>query len=166
MEGWDPPSDILCSGTGAKAYAPGGAMLDENQWKQTWRKESRGRQMKIGGLPGGGRACRLGRNFFFFSWYIYFSSWVFCVAFRLSLLLVSKGSSLVAVHRLLISVASLVAEHRLQGTGSVVAAHGPGWSVACGIFLDQGSDWCYCALQGRFLTTGPPRKPPLLLFVV
>ena len=50
----------------------------------------------------------LSPDFFFFS-----RSWVFSVACRLSLVLVSKGYSLVVVHRLLISVASLVAEHGL-----------------------------------------------------
>ena len=68
--------------------------------------------MQIGGLPGGG-----GRNFFFFAclliFFFFSRSWVFSVACRLSLVLVSKGYSLVVVHRLLISVASLVAEHGL-----------------------------------------------------
>ena len=68
--------------------------------------------MQNGGLPGGGGACRVGRNFFFFFllYSLFFSSWVFGVACGLSLVLVSKGYSLVAVHRPLISVASLVAE--------------------------------------------------------
>ena len=38
------------------------------------------------------------------------------------------------------AVASLIGEHRLQSTGSVVVAHGFSCSVACGIFLDQGSN--------------------------
>ena len=44
------------------------------------------------------------------------------------------------VHRLLIVVASLVAEQGLQSTGSVVVAHRHSYSVARGIFLDQGSN--------------------------
>ena len=68
----------------------------------------------------------------------------------------------VAVRRLLIAVASLVAEYRLQAcglpqlwhagsvvvacrlqsAGSVVVAHGLSCSIACGIFLDQGSNPC------------------------
>ena len=68
----------------------------------------------------------------------------------------------VAVHSLLIVVASLVVEHGLQvcglpqlwhvgsvvvarglqSTGSVVVAHGFSCSSACGIFLDQGSNVC------------------------
>ena len=39
-------------------------------------------------------------------------------------------------------VASLVAEHRLQSTGSVVVTYGLSCSLACGTFLDQGSNPC------------------------
>ena len=73
-----------------------------------------------------------------------------------------RGPLFVAVRRLLIEVASLVAEHglqacglqqlwymgsvvvarRLQSTGSVVVVHGLSCSVACGIFPDQGSNPC------------------------
>ena len=43
----------------------------------------------------------------------------------------------------LLAVASLVAEHRLQGAwASVVVAHGLSCLKACGIFLDQGSNPC------------------------
>ena len=58
----------------------------------------------------------------------------------------------VAVHGLLIAVASLFAEHGLQAhglqqlwrqsAGAVVVAHGLSCSAACGIFLDQGSNPC------------------------
>ena len=68
----------------------------------------------------------------------------------------------VAVCRLLIAVASLVAEHGLQArglqqlqhagsvvvahglqsSGSVVVVHGLSCSVACGVFLDQGLNLC------------------------
>ena len=63
-----------------------------------------------------------------------------------SLLGVNRGYSLVVVHRLLVVVASLVAEHRLeecrlqklQHVGSVVVEHGLSCSMARGIFPDQG----------------------------
>ena len=46
-------------------------------------------------------------------------------------------------------------------TGSVVVAHGPSCSAACGIFPDQGSNpW-----HGGFLTTAPPGKPWIHLLV-
>ena len=48
----------------------------------------------------------------------------------------------VAVHGLLISGASLVAEPRLWSMGSVVVAHGFRGSLACGIFPGQGSNPC------------------------
>ena len=57
--------------------------------------------------------------------------------------------SLVAVHRLLTVVASLccgawalVVACGLQRAGSVVAVHGLSCSMACGIFLGQGLNWC------------------------
>ena len=42
--------------------------------------------------------------------------WGFFAVFRLSLVAASRGHSLVTVHRLLIAVASIVAEHGLWGT--------------------------------------------------
>ena len=48
------------------------------------------------------------------------------------------GFCLVVVHGLLIAVASLVAEHGLQSTSSLVVAHRVSCSTACGIFPDQG----------------------------
>ena len=65
------------------------------------------------------------------------------------------GFSLVAALGPLTAVASLAAEHRLSGawtsavaacglysTGSVVLAHRPSCSAACGILPDQGSNPC------------------------
>ena len=50
--------------------------------------------------------------------------WVFVAAYGLCLIAASTGHSVVVVCGLLIVVASLVAEHRLQSTkASVVAAH-------------------------------------------
>ena len=59
------------------------------------------------------------------------------------------GLLIIAIHRLLIAVASLV-EHGLQAcraqqlwhVGSAVVAHGLSCSMACGILLDQGSNPC------------------------
>ena len=66
-------------------------------------------------------------------------------------------------------VAFLVAEHGLevhrlqwlQHLGSAVVAHGLSCSVACGIFLDQGSN--LCSLHWGFLSTGPPGKSSTVL---
>ena len=66
------------------------------------------------------------------------------------------GYSAVAVCRLLIAVASLIAEHRLQAMWVLVAgACGLSCFVACGILPAQGSN---LALQGGFLITEPPGK--------
>ena len=78
---------------------------------------------------------------------------------KFSLVVASGGYSLVAVHRLLIAVASLAAEHGLQSTqSSVVVAYGLSCLVTCGIFLDQGLNPASPALAGGFLTTGPPGR--------
>ena len=74
--------------------------------------------------------------------------WVLVAAHRLSLVVVSKGYSLVVVHGLLSAVASLVAEHGLEGTQTSVVAvcvlsNCGEWlscPLACKIFLDQGSN--------------------------
>ena len=81
--------------------------------------------------------------------------------YRLSLVCGKQGLLFVAVRRLLIAVASLVAEHkssRAQGSrcagfsscgsralgaqASVVVVHGLSCSAACEIFPDQGSNPC------------------------
>ena len=49
--------------------------------------------------------------------------------------------------------------------GSVIVAHGPGCSMACGIFPDQGFNPCPLHWQAdRFSTTAPPGKPGHLIF--
>ena len=113
---------------------------------------------------------RLGETFQFLSFFFFFKFiclfsrlyWVFAAVHGLSLVVASRGCSLVAVWRPLISVVSLVAEHRLQAhavqqsqcVGSVVVAPGLqsadsvavvlrlSWLMACGILPDQGSNLC------------------------
>ena len=53
-----------------------------------------------------------------------------------------RGPLFIAVCGPLTVVASLVAEHSSRRAGSVVVAHGPSCSVACGILPDQGSNPC------------------------
>ena len=60
--------------------------------------------------------------------------------------------------------APLVAEHGLQGMGSVVVAQGLSWPTACGVFSDQGSNPSP-ASAGGFFTTEPPWKPQVLNFL-
>ena len=75
-------------------------------------------------------------KYFVFILFLYFwLCWVFVAECRLSLGVKSGGSSLVVVHRLLIVVASLVVEWRLQGTwSSEVGVHWLTCPAACGIF--------------------------------
>ena len=108
-----------------------------------------------------------------------------------SLVVASGGYSLVVVHGLLRAVVSLVAEHgsracglqQLQHMGSVVVAHGlrscGSWALehrlnicgtrlilllACGLFLDQGSNPCLLHWQADS-TTEPPGKPCTMSFL-
>ena len=78
---------------------------------------------------------------------------------------------LLVVHRLLLAVASLVEERRLwahwlqqlQLAGSAVVAHGLSSSMACGIFLDQGSNPCPCTARW-ILNHGTTMEVPELFF--
>ena len=75
-------------------------------------------------------------------WCVYLLGLPCCMGF--SLAVVSRDYSQATVHGLLIAVASLVAEHRLQGmqasAGPVCGLHNGGfvlsYSEACGIFSD------------------------------
>ena len=80
-------------------------------------------------------------------------------ACRLSFDATNRGYSLLR-RRLLIAVASLVAEHRLQAAwASGVVAHGLGCSVACGIFVPgPGIEPVSPVLAAGFPTSGPPEK--------
>ena len=55
--------------------------------------------------------------------YLFLAVLDLCCYAGFSLVVESRGYSLVAVHGFLIAVTSLVAEHRLQSMNSVVAAH-------------------------------------------
>ena len=69
--------------------------------------------------------------------------------FKISFFLFACAGSLllhrlfpVAVHWILIVMASLVVAPGLKSAGSVLLAHGLSCSLACGIFLGQGSNPC------------------------
>ena len=73
--------------------------------------------------------------------------WVFTDTQGLSLAVASGGYSVV-VRRLLTALASLVAEHGLQGLqASAVVAHGLSCAMTGGIFPDQGSNPCHLPWQ-------------------
>ena len=87
----------------------------------------------------------LAHTFFFFflkNLFINFwLCWVFVAVHGFSLLTVHGCYSLVLCS-LLIGVAPLVLEHRLQSEGSEAVVHGLSCPMACGIFLDQGLNLC------------------------
>ena len=84
---------------------------------------------------------RLKKNLFIYL-FIFWWCHVFITMYGLSLVAVSRGYSLVKVHRLLIVVASLVAEHRLLGVRASELLHTffvAHWHV---IFPHQGLNPC------------------------
>ena len=91
-----------------------------------------------------------------------------CCCAGFSLVVASSGHSLIVVHRFLIAMASLVAEHGLSDmwvsvvaapglsyAGSAIVAQGFSCSTACGSGIKPMSP----ALSGGFLTTEPSGKP-------
>ena len=95
--------------------------------------------------------CACESGFYILFIFIFGCAWVLVAALGLSLMMVSREYSLVAVHRLLTALASLFAKHGLKGmwasgvaapglpsTGSTGVAHRLNCSMACGIFPDQG----------------------------
>ena len=75
---------------------------------------------------------------------------------RLSLVVASKGYSVVAVHKLLIVLASLVVAHGLWCTSLAALHHMKSFR--------SGIKPVSSALAGGFLTTGPPGKSPSIPF--
>ena len=83
--------------------------------------------------------------FFFFKFYlfIYFwMCWVFVSVRGLSLVAASGGHSSSRCAGLSLSRPLLLWSTGSSRAGSVVVAHGPSCSAACGIFPDQGSNPC------------------------
>ena len=83
--------------------------------------------------------------FFFILFYlfIYFwLCWVFISMRGLSLVVASGGHSSSRCAGLSLSRPLLLQSTGSRRAGSVIVAHGPSWSAACGIFPDQGSNPC------------------------
>ena len=84
---------------------------------------------------------------FFVNLFIYFIiyfwlCWVFVSVRGLSLVVASGGHSSSRYVGLLLSRPLLLRSTGSRRAGSVVVAHGPSCSTACGIFPDQGSNPC------------------------
>ena len=87
--------------------------------------------------------------------------WIFVSVRGLSPVVASGGHSSSPFAGLSPSRPLLLQSTGSRRAGSVIAAHGPSCSAACGIFRDQGSHPCPLSLAGGFLTTAPPGKPEL-----
>ena len=74
--------------------------------------------------------------------YLFLLCWVFVSVRGLSLVVASGGLSLSRCAGLSLSWPLLLWSTGSRRAGSVIVAHGPGCSVACGIFPDQGSNPC------------------------
>ena len=81
------------------------------------------------------------RYFFFFLIYFWLC-WVFVSVRGLSLVVASGGHSSSRCMGLSLSRPLSLRSTGSRRAGSVVVAHGPSWSAACGIFPDQGSNLC------------------------
>ena len=102
--------------------------------------------------------------FCFFKKFIYFwLCWVFASVQGLSLAAASGGNSSSQCAGLSLSRALLLQSTGSRPAGSVIVAHGPSCSAACGIFPDQGSNPCALHWQAD---SQPLRHQgsPLLLF--
>ena len=110
--------------------------------------------------------------FFFLIIYSFFTVLGLCCCLGFSLVGTSRGYSLVAVLRLLITVASPVMEYGLSGIrasvvvacglysiGSIVVVYGLSCFSACGIFWDQGSKLCLLHWQAYFLPLSHQGSP-------
>ena len=80
---------------------------------------------------------------FFFKLFIYlWLCWVFVSVRGLSLVAASGGQSSLRCAGLSLSRPLLLRSTGSRRAGSVIVAHGPSCSAACGIFPDQGSNPC------------------------
>ena len=81
-------------------------------------------------------------TFFFFFLIYFWLCWVFVSVRGLSLVVASGGNSSSRCTGLSLSWPLLLRTTGSRRAGSVIVAHGPSCSAACGIFPDQGSNRC------------------------
>ena len=101
-------------------------------------------------VPQTGKVWEATQSFFFFKELLYlfiyliylWLCWVFISVRGLSLVAASGGHSSSRCAGLSLSQPLLLRSTGSRHAGSVVVAHGPSCSVACGIFPDQGSNLC------------------------
>ena len=116
-------------------------------------------------------------NFFFFNYnyffffllnlFIYFwRCWVFVSMRGLPLVAASGGHSSLRCAGLSLSRPLLLQSTGSRRAGSVVAAHGPSCSAACGIFPDQGSNPCPLHWQADSQPLHHQGSPSQKLFIL
>ena len=84
----------------------------------------------------------LNERFFVYLFIYFWLCWVFVSVRGLSLAAASRGHSSSRCAGLSLSRPLLLRSTSSRRAGSVVVAHGPNCSAACGIFPDQGSNPC------------------------
>ena len=97
--------------------------------------------------------------------FIYFwLCWVFISVRGLSLVVASGGHSSSRCAGLSLSRPLLLRSTGSRRTGSVVVAHGPSCSTACGIFPDQGSNPCPLHWQADSQPLCHQGSPQIIVF--
>ena len=105
--------------------------------------------------------------FILFYLFIYFwLCWVFISMRGLSLVVASGGHSSSRCAGLSLSRPLLLQSTGSRRAGSVIVAHGPSWSTACGIFPDQGSNPCPLHWQADSQPLRHQGSPVVYLFKV
>ena len=161
---------LLHLDTCCKASFSPQVFLLSNSFTKEVPKTVQGQQGKAGSVPSTSQGPTLGVTLwpwcgFFFNKFIYlfiyfWLCWVFASVRGLSLVAASRGHSSSQCAGLSLSRPLL-----LQSAGSVIVAHGPSCSAACGIFPDQGSNPCPLYWQAD---SQPPRhqgSPLVWIFI-
>ena len=104
-------------------------------------------------------------HFFFFLIIYFWLCWVFVSVRGLSLVVASGGHSSSRCAGLSLSRPLLLQSTGSRHAGSVVVAHGPSCSVACGIFPDQGSNPCPLHWQADFQPLCHQGSPNFFFFL-
>ena len=115
------------------------------------------------------RIALLKHDYFFFNKFVYlfiyfWLCWVFVSVQGLSIVAASGGHSSSRCAGLSLSRPLLLRSTGSRRTGSVVVAHGPSCSVACGIFPDQGSNPCPLHWQADSQPLHHQGSPSMVIF--
>ena len=93
--------------------------------------------------------------------FIFWQYWVFVVAWKISLVVVSGGYSSFWCTGFTLWWLRLLGSVDCRYSGSVAVAQGLSCSAAYGNLSGPGIELVSLELQSGFLTTGPPEQPPV-----